>query len=263
MHRRTLIGLLVAVGLPVAGVALPRAPAGAAPAPTLTVFGASDLAFAFEAIVPRFERATGARVTLVLGSTGNLAKQIENGAPADAFFAANVGFVDALAASSAVRPESRTLYARGRIVLATTRRSGLRLSSLTDLRRPEVKRIAIANPEHAPYGQAAREALETAGLWDEVRPRLVYGENIRHTLQYLQSGAVEAAIVALSIADVPGIDSVPIDASLHRPIDQAAAVTTRSRQPDLALAFIRFVTGPEGRPIMERYGFALPPSGGS
>lgn len=263
MRRRTLIGLLVAIGLPVAGAALPRASAGAASAPTLTVFGASDLAFAFEAIVPRFERATGARVTLVLGSTGNLAKQIENGAPADVFFAANVGFVDALVAASAVRPESRTLYARGRIVLATARGSGLRLSSLTELRRPEVKRIAIANPEHAPYGQAAREALESAGLWDDVRSRLVYGENIRHTLQYLQSGAVDAAIVALSIADVPGIDSVPIDASLHRPIDQAAAVATRSRQPDLALAFIRFVTGPEGRPIMERYGFVPPPFGGS
>ncbi len=257
MRMRTLVGLVLCAA------SLLPAPARADAGRALTVFGAADLAFAFEEIVPRFEKATGAKVTLVLGSTGNLAKQIENGAPADVFFAANVGFVDGLVAGSAVRADTRALYAQGRIVLASERGSGIGLSSLADLRRPEVKRIAIANPDHAPYGQAAKEALETAGLWSEVRPKLVYGENIRHTLQFLQSGAVDAAIIALSIANVPGIASAPIDASLHRPLDQAAAVTTRSTHPDLARAFIRFVTGAEGRAIMVRYGFALPSRGGS
>lgn len=236
-------------------------PAGArgAPEAPLVVFAASDLAFALETLAPQFEAATGARTRLVLGSTGNLAKQIENGAPADVFFAANLAFVDQLAAAGAVRPETRTLYARGRIVLATASRTGIRLRGLDDLARPEVRRIAIANPDHAPYGQAAREALEAAGLWAGLRPKLVYGENIRHALQFLETGAVDAAIVARSIAEVPGVAFVPIDASLHRPLDQAAAVTTRSARPELGRALIRFVTGPEGRLVLERYGFEPPP----
>ncbi len=253
MRTRLLVALLLAAAWPG-----PARAEGAA----LTVFGAADLAFAFAEIAPLFEQATGARVTLVLGSTGNLAKQIENGAPADLFFAANVAFVDGLAAAGAVRAETRTRYAQGRIVLATAARGGIRLSGPADLRRPEVRRVAIANPDHAPYGQAAKEALERSGLWAEVRPKLVYGENVRHALQFLESGAVDAAIVALSVANVPGIEYVLIDAALHRPLDQAAAVTTRSRQPDLARAFIRFVTGPEGRAILLRYGFALPARGG-
>lgn len=250
-----LLGALVAVGAVAAAVA-------GAPRP-LTVFAASDLAFAFADIVPRFEAASGRRVTLVLGSTGNLAKQIESGAPADVFFAANVAFVDGLAAAGAVRPATRALYAQGRIVLATGRSTGLRLASLDDLRRPEVRRIAIANPEHAPYGQAAREALEAASLWTAVRPKLVYGENVRHALQFLESGAADAAIVALSIARVPGVAWAPIDQGLHRPLDQAAAVTTRSAEPDAAAALIAFVTGAEGQAILARHGFEPPRRGGS
>jgi molybdate transport system substrate-binding protein len=253
-RRTLLIVLLAALGLPA-----PVAPG--AEAPGLTIFAAADLAFAFRELVPRFEAAHGAKATVVLGSTGNLAKQIEEGAPADVFFAANVAFVDGLREKGAVLADTQTLYARGRIVLADRRSSGLRLRGLADLLRPEVKRVAIANPEHAPYGRAAREALQAAGLWERVRPKLVYGENIRHTLQFLESGAVEAAIVALSIADAPDVEHVPIDAALHRPLDQAAAVTARSRRPDLARAFLAFVTGPEGRPVMERYGFVVPRPG--
>ncbi|HET6366939.1 MAG TPA: molybdate ABC transporter substrate-binding protein, partial [Pseudomonadales bacterium] len=127
-----------------------------------------------------------------------------------------------------------------------------------DLRRPEVRRIAIANPDHAPYGKAAQEALQAAGLWTEVKPKLVYGENIRHVLQFVETGAVEAGIVALSVADVPGVVHVPIDPALHAPLNQMAAVVKRSPRPELGLAFIQFVNGPEGRPIMRRYGFRLP-----
>ena len=239
----------------------PRAATGADTA-QLTVFAASDLALAFAEILPGFERATGAEVTLVVSSTGTLAKQIEQGAPADVFFAANVAFIEDLARKGAVRADTQTIYARGRIVLATARGTGRTLARLEDLTRPEVRRIAIANPEHAPYGQAAREALVSLGLWESLRPKLVYGENVRQALQFLQSGAVEAAIVARAVADVPEIAYVMIDAALHRPIVQAAAVTTRSRRPYAARGFLAFVTGPEGRPIMERYGFELPPPGG-
>jgi molybdate transport system substrate-binding protein len=225
---------------------------------TLTVFAAADLAFAFQELAPRFEQATGARVTLVLGSTGNLAKQIEHGAPADVFFAANQTFVDDLLAKGVLVAETRALYAQGRLVLATARGAAPPLTALAQLLEPRVRRVAIANPGHAPYGRAAEEALRAAGVWEAVKPKLVYGENIRHALQFVESGAAEAGILALSVAGVPTIDHVPIDAALHAPLDQAVAVVRRSRRPGLALAFIQFVNGPEGRPVMRKYGFLLP-----
>lgn len=234
---------------------------GAAPAGEpagLTVFGASDLSFALAELAARFEKTAGVKVTLVLGSTGNLSRQIEHGAPADLFFAANESFVDELVARGALIPQTRALYAQGRIVLATAKAFGPRLPHLRALTDPRVRRVAIANPQHAPYGKAAEEALRTVGIWDAVRPKLVYGENIRHTLQFLQTGAADAGIVALSVAGVPEIEYVALDPALHAPLNQVAAVVRRSARPELALAFIQFVNGPEGRPLMKRYGFRLP-----
>jgi molybdate transport system substrate-binding protein len=230
---------------------------GAEP-PTVTVYAASDLAFAFKEIVPKFEKALGVKVTLVFGSTGNLAKQIEHGAPADVFFAANQSFVDTLVQRGALIPETRTPYAQGRLALATARSFGTKLRDLRDLVDPNVRHIAIANPEHAPYGRAAEETLRSAGVWEAVRPKLVYGENIRQALQYIQTGAAEAGLVALSVANVPEITWTPVDASLHRPLNQAVAVVRRSSRPELGLAFIQFVNGADGRPIMKRHGFLLP-----
>jgi molybdate transport system substrate-binding protein len=222
------------------------------------VYAASDLDMAFREIKPHFENATGARVTLVMGSTGNLAKQIGHGAPADVFFAADESFVDDLRAAGAVISQTRTLYAQGRVVLAVPKKSAIVVREPGDLLKPEVRRVAIANPAHAPYGRAAQEALERAGVWDKVKPKLVYGENIRHALQFVETGAVEAGIVALSIADAPGIAYAPIDPALHAPLNQVAAVVKRSPHPDLGAAFIQFVNGAEGRTILKRYGFLLP-----
>ena len=231
----------------------------AQPAPqAITVYAAADLDMAFREIKPLFEKATGVRVTLVMGSTGNLAKQIEHGAPADVFFAANESFIDDLLAAGAVIPQTRALYAQGRLVLAMPMASAVAVRELVDLLKPEVRRVAIANPAHAPYGRAAQEALESVGEWDRVKSKLVYGENIRHTLQFIETGAVEAGIVALSVAGVPAVRYVPIDPKLHKPLNQVAAVVKRSARPDLGLAFIQFLNGPEGRPIMKRYGFLLP-----
>ena len=226
--------------------------------PPLTVFAAADLAFALRDLVPRFEKAVGVKVALVLGSTGNLARQIEHGAPADVFFAANETFVDELVAKGAVIAQTRALYAQGRIVLATPRVFGPRLADLRQLADARVRRVAIANPQHAPYGKAAEEALRKLGLWDAVRPKLVYGENIRHTLQFLQTGAADAGIVAQSVASVPEIDWVPIDPTLHAPLNQVVAVVRRSGRPELGVALIQFVNGGDGRPVMKRYGFLLP-----
>jgi len=227
-------------------------------APAVTVYAAADLDMAFREIRPLFEKATGARVTLVMGSTGNLAKQIEHGAPADVFFAANESFVDDLQTAGAVIPQTRALYAQGRIVLATPMKSTVAVRELADLLKPEVRRVAIANPAHAPYGRAAQEALESVGVWERLKPKLVYGETIRHTLQFVETGAVEAGIVALSVAGVPDVRYVPIDPRLHKPLNQVAAVVKRSARPELGVAFIQFLNGPEGRPIMKRYGFLLP-----
>lgn len=132
------------------------------------------------------------------------------------------------------------------------------LVGLEDLGQNAVRRVAIANPAHAPYGMAAKEALEKAGLWERVQPKLVYGENISQALQFLRTENVDAAILALSVAQVPEARSNLIDRSLYRPIVQGVAVTARSREPDMARAFIRFVNGPEGRSIMKRFGFLLP-----
>lgn len=248
------LGALLALGSP-----WPRESHGAAGGerPELVVAAAADLAFALREIVPAFERERKARVTLTFGSTGQLAQQIAQGAPVDVFFAANMSFVEDLRAKGAVLADSVQAYARGQIVLAT-HRSHPPLGSLKDLARADVKRVAIANPAHAPYGIAAREALESAGVWEAVRPKLVYGENIRQALQFLQTRSVDAAIIALSVAGVPEVQSAAIDQRLYRPLVQAAAVTSRSRHPELARAFIRFVSRPSGRPIMQRFGFLRP-----
>ena len=252
-HRIWLVAALV----PLLVFLAPGEGVAGTPQREVIVAAAADLVFAFREIAPLFEQQHQAKVTLTFGSTGQLAQQIQHGAPVDVFFAANVAFVEDLRAKGVVLADSVEPYAQGRIVLAT-HRNRQALASVRDLTREDVRRISIANPKHAPYGMAAREALVSAGVWGQVQPKLVYGENIRQALQFLETQNVDAAIISLSLADAPDIRFSLIDPSLHRPIVQAAAVTARSRQPDLARAFIRFVNGPQGRPIMKRFGFLLP-----
>lgn len=226
----------------------------------LTVAGASDLSFAFKEIAREFEKETGYKVVLSLGSTGMLAGQIAQGAPFDAFFAANRKFIEDLEKSGHILPGTVTLYAEGRIVIAVKSASALKVTRLEDLKKNNITRIAIANPEHAPYGMAAMEALKSAGLWEELKPKLVYGENIRQALQFIESGNAEAGIIALSVAQTPGIEFSEVPSNLHKPISQAAGVVSSSKEKDAAMAFIKFVNGPKGAPIMKKYGF-LPPGG--
>ncbi len=241
-------------------LALPACAASpAAAAPTeLTVAAAADLQFAFTEIGALFEQETGHKVTFVFGSTGQLAQQIENGAPYDLFASANLSFVDNLAKKNLVVPDSVVLYARGRIVLAVNQASGIQAVELEDLLSDKITRIAIANPEHAPYGLAAKEALQSAGLWEQIQPKLVYGENVRQTLQFIQTGDAQAGIVSLSVANVPEITWSLINAELHNPLDQALAVVISSSHQEVALQFAEFINGPSGRPIMQKYGFVLP-----
>lgn len=236
------------------------APAASSPTrdKTLTVAAASDLQFAFTDLGRLFQEETGAKVTFLFGSSGTLATQIENGAPVDLFASADEGYLRELASRGAMISGTEQLYGIGRIVLVTYRKSGLPLSNLKDLLAPEVKHVAIANPDHAPYGLAARQALTSLGLWEQVSPKVVYGENVRQALQFVQTGNAEAGIVALSVASVPEVESTAIDDSLYQPLRQSMAIVKGTGQEQLARAFVAFVNGPRGRPVMKSYGFALP-----
>ena len=221
----------------------------------LTVAAASDLTPAFEELGREFESATKTKVVFVFGSTGMLTRQIENGAPFDLFAAANVSYIDELDQKGFIIPDSKSIYARGRITLWTTNDSPIRLQGIADLARPEVQRVAIANPDHAPYGLAAKQALQSAGVWDRVQPKLVYGDNIRQTLQYAQTGNVEVAIVALSLSVQSNGRWTLIPEELHQPIDQGIAVLKSSKKEQAARAFANFINSPHGKAIMKKYGF--------
>ena len=236
---------------------LPPAP-GQTPVRALMVFAASDLGPALQKIVPAFEKAAQAKVTVALGSSGTLAQQIRNGAPADVFFAANESFIDGLIPDGLVVAQSRVRYARGRIALVTLRSSPSHITSLKDLADPKVRRIAIANPAHAPYGLAAQQAVEASGLWKLVQPKLVFGENVQQAVQFVRSGSVDAAIVARSVADGPDLAWELVDDKLHAPLSQMAAIVTRTKEPALARSFLDFVTGEQGRTVMRQLGFLLP-----
>lgn len=233
-----------------------RSPA-TAPA-ELTVAAASDLTPAFEEIGREFEASEKTNVVFVFGSTGMLTRQIENGAPFDLFAAANVSYVDQLDAQGLIVPETKRVYGRGRITMWTAADSSLKLEKIEDLARPEVERIAIANPDHAPYGQAARDALTTAGIWQTVQPKLVYADNIRQTLQFAETGNVEVAIVALALSVQSKGRWVLIPGELHKPIDQGLGIIKGTKNEQAARAFSDFVNGPRGREIMGKYGFAFP-----
>jgi len=231
---------------------------GATRPATITVSAASDLQPAFEELGQRFTAETGVQVRFNFGSTGQLAQQIERGAPVDVFAAANATFVDDLAELDLIIPDTRAPYARGRITLWTRADSPFQLDRIEDLTRPEVRRVAIANPEHAPYGIAAREALQRAGIWEQIQPKLVFGENVSQTLQLADSGNVDAAIVALSLSIASDGRWALIPEELHTPLDQVLAVIRGTQHEEAARAFAAFVNGPQGRPIMRRYGFVLP-----
>lgn len=224
----------------------------------LIVAAAADLTNAFEEIGREFQSSTHVKVVFNFGSSGLLTKQIENGAPIDLFAAANVAFINQLEQKGLIIADTKRLYARGRITIWTARSSGLSIENLGDLTKPEVKRIGIANPEHAPYGSAARQALERSGLWEDVKPKLVYGENIRQTLQYAETGNVDVSIVALSLSTQSDGRWVLIPEELHDPLDQALAVIKGTKNEAAARAFGEFVLGERGQAIMKRYGFTLP-----
>ncbi len=255
--RSPLIAVLAACAVAL-GLPKPRQEARAQGRP-FTVAAAADLQFAFTEIGQAFERKTGRKVVFSFGATGNLARQIENGAPFDAFFAANEAFVARLEEKGALQPGTRRVYAIGHIVLATSPRAGTELKDLRGLLDPRVRRVAIANPDHAPYGMAAREALQKTGVWEGLQPKLVLGENVRQTLQFIQTGNADAGIVALSVAKMSDVRYQVLDGRLHSPLRQAAAVVKGSPNEATARQFLAYVLGRDGQSVMRRFGFQSPP----
>jgi molybdate transport system substrate-binding protein len=252
------VALLVGALAPVPACKGKVDPASTAP---LKVAAASDLAFAFKDVGAAFEKATGTPVTFSFGSTGLLARQIAEGAPFDVFAAANVSFADDVVKQGACFADSKAIYGRGRIALWSRKGAPLP-TTLEELRDAKYVKIAIANPEHAPYGKAAKQALIKAGLWDAIKDRLVYGENIQQTLQFAQSGNADVALVALALAMVTEGGFTAVDPALHEPLDQALVVCKgaggkAAREP-AARQFTAFVSSDAGRAIMKRHGFLLP-----
>ncbi|KAB7707569.1 molybdate ABC transporter substrate-binding protein [Bacillus aerolatus] len=226
----------------------------------LTVAAASDLQLAFTEMAKEFEEKMDTEVELTFGSTGTLVQQIENGAPYDVFAAANVRFVDGLKEKGKTIPETQKIYSRGKIGIAALKEKQLEVANLQDLMKPEVKKIAIANPEHAPYGMAAKEALESAGLWDNIEEKLVYGKSISDTLTIVATGNAEAGIIAHSIV-TDEVNFSPVNEQLHGPINQAITVIKGTDQEKLAKEFVQYVTSKEGTEILKKYGFSIPEGG--
>lgn len=234
-----------------------------ASAEQITVAAASDLTFAFQEIASRFQKDTGNSVKLSFGSSGNFFSQIENGAPYDLFFSADIGYPQKLEAAGLVEPGSLYRYAAGKIVLWVPNGSSIDLSQgLKALLEPGVHKIAIANPEHAPYGRAAVAALQHEQIYNKVRDKLVMGENISQTAQFVLSGDADAGILALSLTLAPAMSgkgrSLQIPPSSYPPIDQACVILKSSQKKDVARQFLDYLRQPKTVALMHRYGFVAP-----
>jgi molybdate transport system substrate-binding protein len=232
-------------------------------AQTLTVAAASDLQSVLPAIASQFEKDTGQKVTLTFGSSGNFFTQIQNGAPFDVFLSADIDYPRRLEASGEAERGTVYKYATGHIVVWTRTDSGIDVrGGLATLLDARVRRIAIANPQFAPYGRAAVAALRHEGLYERVRTKFVLGDNISQAAQFAQSGAADVGLVALSVALSPALKSfgtyLEIPESWYPPIDQAAVVLAASRRKAVARQFIDYLKQSDSARALQSYGFAVP-----
>lgn len=238
-------------------------PASRTRAQTVKVAAAADLKFAMADLEAQFEKQGGAKLEVTYGSSGNFLTQIQNGAPFDLFFSADSEYPKKLEADGWAEPGTLRPYALGHIVIWAPADSAVDVVSggWKALLDEHVKKIAVANPEHAPYGQAAVAALKSAGIYDQVKDKLVYGENISQTAQFVQSGNAQAGIVALSLAVSPAMNSGKrweIPGNTYPPIAQAVVLLKASKNKDAARKFLDFVSSPAGREILRRFGFTVP-----
>ncbi len=251
--RKSGIAILLLVYLSVSASAL-----------EITVAAAADLSYALKDLAARFEKKTGDKVTFSFGSSGNLFSQIQNGAPYDLFLSADDQYPQRLADAGLMDPASLRSYAIGHLVLWVPNNSGLDPQELKMdlLRQPSVQHIAIASPQHAPYGRAAMAALAYFGLKDKLANKLVFGESISQAAQFVQSGNAQAGLIALSLAVSPAMKGAgtywELPSDSYPRLRQTAGIATTSKHKQAAQAFLDYVTSPEGTAVLERYGFAVP-----
>jgi molybdate transport system substrate-binding protein len=233
---------------------------------TIRVAAAADLKFAMSELAAQYQKQTGNKLEVTYGSSGNFFAQIQNGAPFDLFFSADIEYPRRLEAAGLAEPGMLYEYAIGRIVVWAPPDSQVDVANLgwNALLDASVRKIAMANPQHAPYGRAALAALRKAGIYEQVAGKLVYGENISQAAQFVESGNAQAGIVALSLAVSPAMRDGKrweIPAEMHDPIKQAAIVLKHAGRQGAARQFLDFVKSAEGRATLERYGFSFPPAG--
>jgi len=238
-----------------------------APAEEITVAAASDLQFALREIAQNYEKKTGNTVKLTFGSSGALSAQIQNGAPFDLFFSADASYPEALVKNGVADGKTLARYARGILVLWVENGQplggqvgGIVMADLNSLTAPGIKKIAIANPQHAPYGRAAIEAMKKSGVYDKVAAKLVMGENVSQAAQYAESENAQAALIPLSLAQAAKSLQqrgryIPVPQDLYAPIIQAGVVTKQARNAATAAGFLRYVVSTEGVLTLRNYGF--------
>ncbi len=233
---------------------------------TLTIAAAADLNFALGEIAAQFEKQTRATVRLSFGSSGNFFTEIQNGAPFDLFFSADLDYPRHLLVTGRAEPDLLETYAVGRLVVWVPADSPLQLERLKidALLDPSVRRIAIANPRHAPYGRAAESALRHYGLYEKVAPKLVFGENVSQAAQFVSSGNAQVGIIALSLALAPTLKGRywEIPSGAYPPLEQGVIILKSSPNKALARRFLEFLKRPEAASILRRYGFQPPVGAG-
>jgi len=228
--------------------------------PILIASVASNATDAFKEIGTQFETATGTKVSFNFSSSGKLTQQIINGAPVDFFASANKEYIDELNQKGLIDPTTETIFAKGRLTLWMPVKIGDKVNNIKDLLLPEIKIIAIANPDHAPYGIAAIESLKSSGIWDKVNSKIIIGENVNQTMQYGTSGNADVVIVPLSLSIIePEGKYLIIKGDLHNDIEQSMAIIKNSQNKQKALKLLDFILSDAGKTILEKFGYYIPP----
>jgi molybdate transport system substrate-binding protein len=231
----------------------------------ITVAAAADLTFVFKEVGARFQKETGNSIKLSYGSSGNFFSQIKNGAPYDMFFSADVSFPKKLEAAGLIEPGSLYEYATGKVVIWVPSKSKLDINQgLKVLLDPGIGKIAIANPVHAPYGAAAVAAMQHEGMYDQVKAKIIQGDNILQAAQFVESGNADVGLIALSLALAPPMKSaghfVEIPSTDYPPVIQAVVILKSAKDKDTAEKFLKFLKEPSTVAIMQQYGFVPPGS---
>jgi molybdate transport system substrate-binding protein len=228
----------------------------------VVVAAAADLKFAMDSLVATFSKNNpDITIKVVYGSSGNFFQQIGNGAPFDLFFSADIDYPRQLTAKHLTLSDAY-LYGTGQLVL-WSKSIDPAVDQMNTLLNSTIKKIAIANPAHAPYGRRAEEAIRHYDLYDQIKDKLVLGENIAQTAQYAQSGAADIGIIALSLALSPAMQQsggkywlIPADS--HQPLEQSFVLLPHAKDNKGAYQFMNFITTPEARAVLKSFGFSQP-----